>query len=54
MVIKKREFIDRYLEVIRKALEESLPDEAFLFEMQEKAGEKIYNLIKHIRDRWGI
>ena len=39
MIVKKEEFIDRFLERLRRKLEETLPEEGFLYEMMEKAEE---------------
>jgi len=38
-IVKKEEFIERYLEMLKKKLEEVLPEEGFFYEMVEKAEE---------------
>jgi len=48
-VIKKKHFIPQCLEILRKELEEKLPDECFEFEMIEKADSIIYEKIRHLR-----
>ena len=48
MLVKKREFLPIFLDGIRKELEMELPDEDYLFQMQEIAWKVIKEKIKHI------
>uniref|UniRef100_A0A6M3JNU3 Uncharacterized protein n=1 Tax=viral metagenome TaxID=1070528 RepID=A0A6M3JNU3_9ZZZZ len=45
-MIKKNIFISRYLDILRKQLEEYLPIEDALTDMCEKANEIIYKHVK--------
>jgi len=45
-IIRRYDFIERTLYLIKKALEESLPEEATLEEMADKASEIIKKEIK--------
>ena len=45
-MIKKSKFIDRTLFLLRKIMEENLPDEATLDEMIEKLNKLLRNFIK--------
>jgi hypothetical protein len=48
-VIKRRAFIAQFLEIIRKDLQDELPEEDFETGMLEKAWEIVADKVRHIR-----
>ena len=46
---KKKEFIEKFLIVLKRELENSLPDEDFEYEMLAKAWGIVYKKVKHIK-----
>jgi len=50
MLVKKEAFIKKCLSIFEKELILNLPDEAFEFEMIDKAYRIIYKKIKHIKN----
>jgi hypothetical protein len=48
-LIKKNEFIIHFIDALRKELEQRLPEEDYLFEMQNKSWDIIFEKGKHIR-----
>ena len=50
-IIKKTEFIIHFIESLRKELERELPEEGFLFEMQDRVWGIIAEKCTHIRSR---
>ena len=46
MIVKKSDFVLKFILVMKKKLEEKLPDEGFEFDMIEQA----YQIISHIRN----
>lgn len=50
-MVTKREFIMKFLDALRRELEQGLPDQDYLFKMQEQAWELIMVKNNHIRGR---
>jgi len=48
-LVRKKEFIEKFLVVLKKELEENLPDEDFEYEMVAKAWGVVYKKVKHIK-----
>ncbi len=51
-LVKKKEFIERFFIILRRELENNLPEEDFEREMIEKAYELIEKKIRHIK--WAL
>jgi hypothetical protein len=51
MIIKKNVFINQFLKILKRDLEEKLPEQDYESEMIRKGWEIIYKKIKHIKSQ---
>lgn len=50
LTLKKKEFLDRFVQVLKEDLEKHLPEEDFLSEYQERAWAILHNRYCHINN----